>query len=88
MESNGSTMSARLIAMAVSLVGDAGVVRNHMRCSEADFIAYCDGQKELNATMLEAVVALIVHEQGSLIAKNREMLGELRKGRGAEKPAS
>ena len=51
-EFDGPTMSARLIAMAVSLVGDAGVVRNHMRCSEADFIAYCDGQKELNATML------------------------------------
>jgi hypothetical protein len=88
MQSNMSTTAARLIAMAVSLVGDAGAVRNHMRCSEADFLAYCEGQKELNAGMLEAVVGLIVQEQGKLIAKNREMLTELRKRRDAEKPAS
>ena len=82
------TMSARLIAMAVSLLGDSDAVRKHLRCSEADFIAYCDGKKELDTAALEVVVDLIVHEQGKIIAKNRDMLDELRKRRGAEKPES
>ena len=85
---DGPTMSARLIAMAVSLVGDAAAVRNHLGCSEADFIAYCNGHKEVDAGALNALVGLIVHEQGIIIAKNREMLSELRKRRDAEKPAS
>ena len=85
---DGPTMSARLIAMAVSLVGDAAAVRDHMHCSEADFTAYCDGRKEVDARALDALVGLIVHEQGIIISKNREMLAELRKRRDAEKPAS
>ena len=36
-------LAARLIAMAVSLVGDAGPVRKAMACSEYDFEAYCAG---------------------------------------------
>jgi hypothetical protein len=81
-------MSARLIAMAVSLVGGSDVVQKHLHCSDADFIAYCNGHKELDTAALEAVVALIVHEQGNIIAKNRELLAELRQRRDAEKPAS
>ena len=38
-------LAARLIAMAVSLVGDAGPVRKAMACSEYDFEAYCAGGK-------------------------------------------
>ena len=64
--------------MAASLVGDENKVRQHMRCSEADFFMYCSGEKELPFPELDRLITLIVHEQGLLIAKHREFLAEVR----------
>jgi hypothetical protein len=71
-------LAARLIAMAVSLVGDAGPVRKAMACSEYDFEAYCAGGKVPNQQEFERLVELIVREQGNLIAANRALLAEIR----------
>ena len=68
----------RLIAMAASLVGDETKVMEHLRCSEADFLLYCSGQKELPFAELDRLVSLIVHEQGVLIAQHRQFLAEVR----------
>ena len=68
----------RLIAMAVSLCGDAQPVRKAMRCSEEDFTAYCAGRKEPPWPEMDGLITLIVHEQGSIIAKNRELLKSLK----------
>ena len=64
--------------MAASLVGDENSVREHMRCSEADFLLYCSGEKEVPMPELERLIALIIHEQGILLAKHREFLAEIR----------
>ena len=63
-------LAARLIAMAVSLVGDAGPVRKAMACSEYDFEAYCAGGKVPNQQEFERLVELIVREQGNLICES------------------
>jgi hypothetical protein len=75
------TTASRLIAMAVSLVGDAERVRVCIRSSESDFCEYCASRKELPGPELERLISLIIHEQGHIIARNRELLAELREKR-------
>jgi hypothetical protein len=70
--------SSRLIAMAVSLVGDVETVRQKIGSSPADFRDYCAGQKEPPWPELDRLITLIVREQGQLIARNRELLAEIR----------
>lgn len=64
--------------MAASLVGDENKVKEQMRCSEADFLLYCSGKKDVPISELEKLISLIVREQAVLIAKHREFLTELR----------
>ena len=64
--------------MAASLVGDETKVKEKMRCSEADFLLYCAGQKEVPTSELDRLISLMVHEQLLLIAKHREFLAEIR----------
>lgn len=64
----------QLIALAVSLVGDQSKVMKQMRCSEADFLLYSSGEKELPLRELDRLVSLIVHEQQAKIAAQRERL--------------
>lgn len=70
--------SSRLIAMAVSLVGEVQAVVREMKCSSADFLEYCAGRKEPPWHELDRLIQLIVREQGNLIAKNRELLAQIR----------
>ena len=72
----------RLIAIAAGLVGEAQKVREAMQCSPADFLKYCDGTKELPLQELDRLLSLIIREQGLIIAKNREMLSQLRAKQG------
>jgi hypothetical protein len=68
----------RLIAMAVSLVGETHKVADEMRCSNADFLAYCEGKKEPPWPELDRLISLIIREQGLIIARNREFLAKAR----------
>jgi hypothetical protein len=70
--------ASRLIAMAVSLVGDAPTVALEMKSSDADFRDYAAGKKEPPSEEFGRLVHLIVSEQGKLIAKNRELIAEIR----------
>lgn len=70
--------SSRLIAMAVSLVGEAHPVLLEMKCSSDDFREYCAGRKEPPWSELDRLIQLIVREQGNLIAKNRQLLAHIR----------
>lgn len=78
MDSTEGKATPRLIAMAVSLCGDAETVCKAMRCSDGDFMEYAQGKKELPWPELDRLISLIIHEQGIIIAKNRDMLAELR----------
>jgi len=78
MDSTSNKTAQRLIAMAVSLVGEPHKVGEHMQCSDADFLAYCAGYKEPSWPELDRLISLIIREQGTLIGKNREMLAKLR----------
>lgn len=69
---------SRLITMAVSFVGEAQSVALEMKCSNADFLEYCAGQKEPTMAELDRLISLIVREQAKLIAKNRELLAKTR----------
>jgi len=71
-------IASRLIAMAVSLLGDPLKVQQHIGCSEQDFQAYCAGEKELPWSELDKLISLITHEQGILIAQNREFIASIR----------
>jgi hypothetical protein len=73
----GSTAS-RLIVMAASLVGDAEIVRKEMACSPEDFRAYIESRKELPWPELDRLIGLIIREQGSIIAANRELAAKAR----------
>jgi hypothetical protein len=73
--------ASRLIAMAVSLVGEAPQVRACMKCSDADFREYCEGRREPSFPELDRLIQLIVREQGKLIAQNREFLRRIRERR-------
>ena len=68
----------QLIALAVSLVGDQSKVMTQMRCSEADFLLYCSGEKALPLRELDRLVSLIVHEQQAKISAQRERLRAFR----------
>ena len=59
-----------LIALAVSLVGDRSKVMKHIRCSEADFLSYCSGEKELHLPQLHRLVSLIIDEQRIAMTKH------------------
>jgi hypothetical protein len=64
--------------MAVSLVGEAQSVMREMKCSSADFLEYCAGQKEPSSHEFDGLIQLIVREQGILIARNRELIAKNR----------
>jgi hypothetical protein len=66
------TTSARLLAMAVALVGDRSKVQDHMKFSDAEMHAILAGERELTWTELDLLTTLLVREQGSMIAKNRD----------------
>lgn len=70
--------SSRLIAMAVSLVGEVQTVALEMKCSNPDFLEYCAGRKEPPPEELDRLITLIVREQGRLISKNRQLLADIR----------
>lgn len=72
-----SNTYSRLVAMAVSLVGEKPVMEC-MHCSESDFQKFLAGSKEPSWTELDRLVSLIIREQGNIIAKNRELLKKLR----------
>ena len=78
MDTAAGKTAPRLIAMAVSLCGDTQPIRAAMRCSEEDFVAYCAGKKEPPWPEVDRLITLIVYEQGSIIAKNRELLTQAR----------
>ena len=78
MDTTSGKTTPRLIAMAVSLVGEAHKVWARMQCTEADFLLYCAGQREPPWPEVERLISLIIHEQGIIIAKNRDMLTRLR----------
>lgn len=71
--------SSRLIAMAASLLGSREAVRAHMQCPAEDFESYCAGTKEPPAHEFTRLVDLIVAEQQKILAKNRELLAEIRR---------
>ena len=54
---------SRLLAMAVSFVGEAQSVALEMKCSNADFLEYCAGQKEPTMAELDRLIGLIIREQ-------------------------
>ena len=64
--------------MAVSLTGDAETVRHALQCSAEDFRAFASGTMEPPYLELEKLVTLIIREQGIIIAKNRELLAQIR----------
>jgi hypothetical protein len=64
--------------MAVSFVGEAQSVALEMKCSNADFLEYCAGQKEPTLAELDRLIGLIIREQAKLIANNRELLAKMR----------
>jgi hypothetical protein len=70
--------SSRLIAMAVSLIGEAEAVRKEIGCSHEDFREYCAGWKEPPMPHLERLLQIIIREQGKLIAQNRELIARVR----------
>lgn len=72
---------ARLIAMAVSLAGSVEEVKACMRSTEADFLDYCAGAKEMALDELDRLVTLIIREQGKIIAQNRDLLQRAREKR-------
>jgi hypothetical protein len=71
----------RLIAIAVSLAGSVQEVRAYMRSTEADFLEYCAGAKELAFDELDRLITFIVREQGKIIAQNRDLLQRVREKR-------
>ena len=73
-----SSTSARLITMAVALVGCEERVRAHMKCGEADFRDYRAGLKEPDWVQLGRLVDFIIAEHGRVIAENRAALAQIR----------
>lgn len=69
--------SSRLIAMAASLIGDLEAVCKEIGCSQPDFEAYCESEKELPWLERERLVEIIIREQKRLIAKNRELIAQI-----------
>ena len=73
--------ASRLIAMAASLVGEVEAVRLAMGCSNADFLEYVGSKKEPPWPEFDRLIQLILREQGKMIAKNRELMSEIRANR-------
>ncbi|HEY8251060.1 MAG TPA: hypothetical protein VIG70_10665 [Burkholderiales bacterium] len=72
------TTTSRLIAVAVSLVGEAQSVMLEMKCSHADLREYCFGLREPSAEEFDRLVELIVVEQRKMLEQNRELLAQAR----------
>jgi hypothetical protein len=70
--------------MAASLVGSAHEVQAIMKCSAADFLEYCNGNKEPTWPELDRLIGLIIHEQGKIIAANRDLLAAVREKRSSK----
>jgi hypothetical protein len=70
-------VTSSLIAMAASLTGDPEEVRKAMRCSYEDLLQYSAAKKKPSQAELDALVGMIIREQGNLIAKNRELLAQM-----------
>ena len=66
--------TSRLIAMAVTLVGSAQVVRERMGCEVDDFVDYRAGKKEPDWVQFGRLVELIIAEQRKVITANRTAL--------------
>lgn len=75
--------ASRLIAMAVSLVGEEDKVMKHMQCSRDAFVQYCEGRKVPTRSELDRLITLVVREQGSSIARSRALLAARRRKTGA-----
>ena len=73
--------TARLVVMAVWLVGDSEAVRKCLQCSEVDFQDYMAGRKEPSWPEFDRLIELIVREEGILIANQREVLRQRRERR-------
>jgi hypothetical protein len=71
-------VASRLIALATSLIGEPSKVRDFMQCSEADFLDCCAARQAPSQAELERLVQLIIKEQSNIIAKNKELLSEIR----------
>ena len=67
--------------MAVWLVGDSEAVRKCLQCSAVDFQDYVAGRKEPSWPEFDRLIELIVREEGTLIAKRREVLRQRRERR-------
>ena len=68
----------QLIALAVSLAGSESKVMEQIGCSQADFLLYRSGAKELPVPELDRLVSMIIEAQGSAIAMHREALKAIR----------
>ena len=73
--------ASRLAVMALWLLGDSEAVRKCLQCSELDFQDYVAGRKEPSWIEFDRLVALIVREQGILLANQREGLRRRRERR-------
>jgi hypothetical protein len=67
-----------LVAMAISLVGDADFVRREIGCSPANFTAYCAAQQQPPWPEHDRLIQLIVREQQKVIARNRDLISQIR----------
>ena len=72
------TTSARLLAMAVGLLGETSLVRNHMKFSDTELVDVITGKREMTWVELDLLTTLLIREQGSIIAKSRDLLELLR----------
>ena len=80
-QNQNQNTASRLIAMAASLLGSTDEVQVVLRCSQSDFQMYRDGVKEPSWPELDRLVAVIVREQGTMIARNRELRAAIRRKR-------
>ena len=78
--------ASRLIAMAVSLLGNTEAVRLEMGCTPEEFRAYGEAETEPPWHQVDRLVQLIVREQGKVIARNRKLTEEIRARLDRDKP--
>ena len=60
--------------MAMALLGERAKLRDHMKFSDAELLALLSGDRELTWTELDLLTTLLVREQGSMIAKNHDLV--------------
>jgi hypothetical protein len=70
--------ASRLIAMVASMGVKVDDIRQAMGCSNADFLQYIEGKKEPPWPEFDRLIQFIVHEQGKMIVRNRELMAEIR----------